>query len=51
MHFGHYDLKLASVNDSENANYEYSHAAVEVLRDGKQIDLLEPEIRLYKSSQ
>jgi cytochrome c-type biogenesis protein CcmF len=51
VHFGHYDLKLASVNDNANENYEYSHAAVEVLRDGKQIDLLEPEIRLYKASQ
>jgi cytochrome c-type biogenesis protein CcmF len=51
VHFGHYDLKLASVNDNANENYEYSHAAVEVLRNGKQIDLLEPEIRLYKASQ
>src|SRR5690242_11579984 len=51
VHFGHYDLKLASVNDNANENYEYSHAALEVFRDGKQIDLLEPEIRLYKASQ
>src|SRR6185312_2498941 len=51
VRFGHYDLKLASVNDGDNANYEFSHAAVEVYRNGKQIDLLEPEIRLYKSSQ
>jgi cytochrome c-type biogenesis protein CcmF len=51
VHFGHYDLKLASVNDNANENYEYSHAAIEVLQDGKQVDLLEPEIRLYKASQ
>jgi len=51
VHFGHCDLKLASVNDNANENYEYSHAALEVFRDGKQIDLLEPEIRLYKASQ
>jgi cytochrome c-type biogenesis protein CcmF len=51
VRFGHYDLKLASVNDGDNPNYEFSHAAVEVYRNGKQIDLLEPEIRLYKSSQ
>jgi cytochrome c-type biogenesis protein CcmF len=51
VHFGHHDLKLASVNDNANENYEYSHAAIQVLRDGKQVDLLEPEIRLYKASQ
>jgi cytochrome c-type biogenesis protein CcmF len=51
VRFGHYDLKLASVNDSSNANYEYSHAVLEVLRNGKQVDMLEPEIRLYKASE
>jgi cytochrome c-type biogenesis protein CcmF len=51
VRFGPYGLKLASVNDNANDNYEYSHAAIQVFRDGKQIDLLEPEIRLYKASQ
>jgi cytochrome c-type biogenesis protein CcmF len=51
VRFGHYDLKLASVNDNSNSNYEYSHAVLEVFRNGKQVDLLEPEIRLYKASE
>jgi cytochrome c-type biogenesis protein CcmF len=51
VRFGHYDLKLARVNDSSNDNYEYSHAVMEVFRNGKQIDILEPEIRFYQASQ
>ncbi len=51
VRFGHYDLKLANVVDDGNDNYEASRASVEVFRNGKHIDLLEPEIRLYKASQ
>ena len=51
LRFGHYDLKLLSVNNGENPNYQFSHAVLEVSSDGKVIDQLSPEIRLYKSSQ
>jgi cytochrome c-type biogenesis protein CcmF len=51
LRFGHYDLKLLNVNDGDNGNYQFSHAIVEVSRDGKVIDQLDPEMRLYKSSQ
>ncbi len=51
VRFGHYDLKLLSVNDGENSDYQLSHAVIEVSRDGKVIDQLEPEVRFYKSSQ
>jgi cytochrome c-type biogenesis protein CcmF len=51
VHFGNFEMKLASVNDNANENYEYSHAAIQVFRDGKELGLLEPEIRLYKASQ
>jgi cytochrome c-type biogenesis protein CcmF len=51
LRFGHYDLKLLSVNDGENPNYQFSHAVLEVSRAGNVIDQLEPEIRFYKSSQ
>ena len=50
-HFGHYDIKLVNVNDGSNDNYEFSHAVVDVCRNGREITLLEPEIRLYKASQ
>ncbi len=51
LRFGHYDLKLLSVTNGENANYEFSHAIIDVSRNGQVIDQLDPEIRLYKSSQ
>ena len=51
IRFGQYDLKLLNVNNGENANYEFSHAAIDVLQDGRVIDQLNPEIRMYKSSQ
>src|SRR3954454_12071189 len=40
VRFGHYDLKLLSVNDGETPNYQFSHAAVEVSRNGKVKDQL-----------
>jgi len=51
VHFGRYDLKLLSVNNGDNGNYEFSHAALSVLENGREIDQLEPEVRFYKSSQ
>jgi cytochrome c-type biogenesis protein CcmF len=51
IRFGHYDLKLASVNNGDLPNYAFSHAVVDVSRNGQVIDQLNPEIRLYKSSQ
>jgi cytochrome c-type biogenesis protein CcmF len=51
VRFGRYDLKLLSVNDSENSNYQYSHAVVQVSENGQVIDQIEPEVRVYKSSQ
>ncbi len=51
LRFGKYDLKLLSVNNGDTGNYEFSHAVLDVSRDGKPIDQLNPEIRLYKSSQ
>ncbi len=51
LHFGRYDLKLVSVNDGETSDYKFSHAAIEVSRDGKAIDQLDPEVRVYTNSQ
>ena len=49
--FGRYNLKLLNVNDGETGNYQFSHATLQVSIDGKVIDQLDPEVRLYKSSQ
>lgn len=51
LRFGNYDLKLLSVNNGGNANYESSLATIDVSQNGQVIDQLDPEIRLYKSSQ
>ncbi|HZS57178.1 MAG TPA: cytochrome c-type biogenesis CcmF C-terminal domain-containing protein [Bryobacteraceae bacterium] len=51
LRFGRYDLKLLSVNDAETPDYQFSHAVIEVSRDGKVIDQLDPEVRVYKNNQ
>ena len=51
LRFGRYDMRLLSVNDGDTPNYQFSHASLNVSQNGRDIDQLEPEIRLYKSSQ
>jgi cytochrome c-type biogenesis protein CcmF len=51
VRFGRYDLKLLSVNNGENGNYEFSHAVLGVYESGEEVHQLEPEVRFYKSSQ
>jgi cytochrome c-type biogenesis protein CcmF len=48
---GHYELKLLSVNNGETPNYAFSHAALDIYRDGNVIGQLNPEIRIYTASQ
>lgn len=51
VRFGRYHLKLLTVNDGDTPNYQFSHAVLDVSRNGTSIGQLEPEVRLYKSSQ
>ncbi len=51
LRFGHYDLKLLSVNDSNTSDYQFSHAVLGVSRNGEEIDELNPEVRVYTNSQ
>ena len=51
LSFDGYDLKLLNVNDGENENLQFSKATVDVGVNGRIVDQLQPEIRLYKSSQ
>ncbi len=51
VRFGHYDLKLLTVTDGTNDNYDSSKAFMDVIEDGKVVGQLEPEIRMYKASQ
>ncbi len=51
VRFGSYELKLLSVNSGQTPNYEVSHALLNVAKNGKTIDQLQPEIRFYPASQ
>jgi cytochrome c-type biogenesis protein CcmF len=51
LRFGPYDLKLLGVNDADAGDYQFSHAVIEVSLDGKVIDQLDPEVRVYKNNQ
>jgi cytochrome c-type biogenesis protein CcmF len=51
LRIGNYDLKVATVESGDNENYEWHRAAINVFKDGAQVDVLHPERRLYKASR
>ncbi len=51
VRFGRYQIKLLNVNDGETPDYQFSHASLSVAQNGREVAQLEPEVRLYKSSQ
>jgi cytochrome c-type biogenesis protein CcmF len=51
FHVGKYELKVREIKNGANDNYEWSHAKVDVYRDGSLMRTLEPERRLYKASR
>jgi cytochrome c-type biogenesis protein CcmF len=48
---GHYTLRIADMLKGENANYVWQKLVVEASEGGKSLGTMEPERRLYKSSQ
>ncbi len=48
---GRYQLKISDIKDGENENYAWMKASVDVFVNGKQIDTLTPERRIYKASR
>ncbi|MBV9266207.1 MAG: cytochrome c biogenesis protein CcsA [Acidobacteriaceae bacterium] len=48
---GRYTLTLLNVNDGQTTDYRFSHATLDVLENGRVIDQLQPEVRLYTNSQ
>jgi cytochrome c-type biogenesis protein CcmF len=48
---GHYTLRIADMTKGENDNYVWQKMQVEASENGKSLGMLEPERRLYKSSQ
>ena len=48
---GHYDLRIADIQQGENENYVWHRATVAISRNGQELGTLEPERRLYKASK
>jgi len=48
---GHYTVVCKTYTQDDNANYSSDWAIMDVYRDGKKIDTLYPERRVYKASQ
>jgi cytochrome c-type biogenesis protein CcmF len=51
MHIGHYALRMARLEQGENANYLWSRGIFEVTKDGQALGTLQPEKRLFKASK
>ncbi len=51
IHLGLYDLRVADVQEGDNANYTWHTARIEVSKNGSNLGSLTPERRLYQSSQ
>jgi cytochrome c-type biogenesis protein CcmF len=49
--FAGFGFKLLGVNDGDTPNYQFSHASVEVSKNGTPLTTLETEVRSYKASQ
>ena len=48
---GRYEMKMREIRQGENENYTWSHAVVDVYRNGSLARTLEPERRGYKASR
>jgi cytochrome c-type biogenesis protein CcmF len=50
-HIGHYELRIADLQQGENDNYAWHKAVIQVSKTGQPIGTLEPERRFYKASK
>jgi cytochrome c-type biogenesis protein CcmF len=51
FHLGKYEMKVREITSGENENYDWSHAKVDIYRNGSLVKTLEPERRGYKASR
>jgi len=51
MRIGHYQLRMAGLDQGENANYLWYRGTFDVTKDGQPIGTLHPEKRLFKASR
>ncbi len=48
---GHYEMRVAELKEGSTENYDWQHAVVNVYRDGKFLEAMTPEQRLYKGRE
>ncbi len=51
IRLGHYNLRVADVQEGDNVNYAWHTANIEITKDGSSLGSLKPERRLYKASR
>jgi cytochrome c-type biogenesis protein CcmF len=51
MRIGHYDLKMVTMREGDNPNYEWHRGIIQVSKDGQVLGDLTPERRFYKASK
>ncbi|HVZ16685.1 MAG TPA: heme lyase CcmF/NrfE family subunit [Terriglobales bacterium] len=51
MSLGHYTVTCKTYTEDDNANFSSTWAIMDVYRDGKLVDTMFPERRIYKASQ
>jgi cytochrome c-type biogenesis protein CcmF len=51
MTIGHYSVKLVSLDEGTNPNYDWMAAILEVEKDGKVLGTFDPQKHLYKASE
>jgi cytochrome c-type biogenesis protein CcmF len=51
MRIGHYDLRMASLEQGDNSNYMWSRGIFQVSKDGQPLGTLRPEKRFFKASK
>jgi cytochrome c-type biogenesis protein CcmF len=51
QNIGHYQLRIADIQQGENDNYVWHRAVVNVSKGGQDLGSLQPERRLYKASK
>src|SRR5208283_5270303 len=51
MRIGHYELRMASLEQGDNPNYMWSRGIFQVSKDGQPLGTLRPEKRFFKASK
>lgn len=51
IRLGHYELRVADLQQGENDNYVWHRAVIEASKAGEPLGVLQPERRLYKASE